>query len=61
MGAPAEKKPNAWALYENIFSIPEHPIGQIIEGVLYRHARSAFPHATARSAIGEGLAPHGAR
>lgn len=41
--------------YEDLFAIPEHHIGQIVEGVLYAHPRPAMRHARAASVLGSDL------
>jgi Uma2 family endonuclease len=33
------------ATYEDLLALPEHVVGEIIDGVLYTHARPASPHA----------------
>lgn len=53
MAEPALKE----ATYDDLFTIPEHHVGQILEGVLYSHPRPAFPHAQAASVLGEELGP----
>ncbi len=47
MGEPASKE----ATYEDLFTIPEHHVGQIVNGVLYSHPRPASPHAIAASVL----------
>jgi Uma2 family endonuclease len=51
MGDAAQKG----ATYEDLFHLPEHHVGQIVEGVLYSHPRPAFPHAIAASVLGSDL------
>lgn len=41
--------------YEDLFSLPEHHVGQIVQGVLYSHPRPAIPHAIAASELGSDL------
>jgi Uma2 family endonuclease len=41
--------------YEDLLVIPEHHIGQIVEGVLHAHPRPASPHARAASVLGSDL------
>ena len=53
MAEPALKQ----ATYEDLFTIPEHHVGQIIDGVLYTHARPASPHAMATSMLSGELVP----
>ncbi|MDN5849584.1 MAG: Uma2 family endonuclease [Nitrococcus sp.] len=40
------------ARYEDLFSLPDNLVGEIIEGKLYTHPRPAPRHAVASSAIG---------
>ena len=42
MGEPLEKK----ATYEDLFGIPEHMIGEIIDGELHVQPRPSPKHAT---------------
>jgi Uma2 family endonuclease len=46
-----------FATYDDLWSLPDGHLGQIISGVLYAHPRPAFPHAVAASAVGEELGP----
>ncbi|MEM1029900.1 MAG: Uma2 family endonuclease [Myxococcota bacterium] len=39
------------ATYEDLLSVPEHMIGEIIDGVLYTQPRPASPHAFATSGL----------
>lgn len=50
-------KPERPATYADIEGLPENIVGEILNGVLYTHARPAIPHAAAASAIGEELGP----
>ena len=43
------------ASYEDLFTIPEHHVGQIVFGTLHAHPRPTVAHALASSAIGEEL------
>lgn len=43
------------ATYEDLFSIPEHHIGQVVHGVLYSHPRPAARHSVAASELGGDL------
>lgn len=43
------------ATYDDLFSIPEHHVGQIVEGVLYSHPRPASPHTLVTSVLGNDL------
>ncbi len=48
------------AVYEDIFDLPEHLVGEILNGVLETHPRPAPRHALASSALGgEIFAPYG--
>lgn len=51
MPASARKEPS----YEDLFSLPEHYIGQIVLGTLHGHPRPAIPHAIATSELGSDL------
>lgn len=48
------KKP---ASYEDILALPEHVVGEIVDGALHVSPRPASPHAAASSALGEELGP----
>jgi Uma2 family endonuclease len=50
-------QPRRRATYEDLFSLPDHVVGEIIEGELYASPRPASPHAFAVSAIGQDLGP----
>ncbi len=52
-GDPARRR----ATYEDLLQIPEHHLGQIIDGELYVHPRPAYRHAAAASVLGEELGP----
>lgn len=43
------------ATYEDLFSVPEHMTGEIIDGVLYTQPRPASPHAFATSGLGADI------
>lgn len=43
------------ASYADLFSLPEHHVGQIVQGTLYSHPRPAIPHAVASSELGSDL------
>ena len=43
------------AVYEDLFTIPEHHVGQILHGTLHSHPRPAMPHAQASSELGSDL------
>lgn len=45
------------AQYEDLFALPAHVTGQIVEGVLYTHPRPGTGHALAASGLGEELGP----
>lgn len=47
----------ALATYEDLFSLPEHHIGEVVFGVLHSTPRPALPHAAAATAISEELGP----
>lgn len=51
MGQPAAKP----ATYEDLFDLPEHLVGEIINGRLVKHPRPAPRHARAYTAIGASL------
>src|SRR4051794_30234950 len=53
MADPARRR----ATYEDLFSLPEHVVGEIIDGELRVQPRPANPHAAAATAIGEELGP----
>ena len=48
MGLAAEKPAN----YDDLFSLPDNMVGQIVHGVLHAHPRPAGPHASATSVLG---------
>ena len=43
------------ATYEDLIAVPEHMVGEIVDGDLYASPRPASPHARAATAIGGGL------
>ncbi|MBF0266584.1 MAG: Uma2 family endonuclease [Gammaproteobacteria bacterium] len=43
------------ATYEDLFTIPEHHVGEIINGALHSHPRPAPKHALAFSSLGDEL------
>jgi Uma2 family endonuclease len=45
------------ASYEDILALPDHVVGEIVDGELHVSPRPASPHATASSALGEELGP----
>jgi hypothetical protein len=48
------------AVYEDLFYLPEHIVGEILGGVLETHPRPAPRHALASSSLGgEIVAPYG--
>lgn len=51
MGFPSEKP----AVYEDLFDLPEHVVGEIINGRLVTHPRPAPKHARAYSSLGGEL------
>lgn len=51
MADPAKRR----ASYEDLRSVPDHLVAEIIEGVLVTHPRPATPHARAASRIGAEL------
>jgi hypothetical protein len=53
MGDPTKRR----ATYEDLFEIPEHKVGEIVDGVLELSPRLSKPHAVAASALGEELGP----
>jgi Uma2 family endonuclease len=48
---------NKPASYEDILALPEHVIGEIVDGELHVSPRPASAHAAASSALGEELGP----
>jgi Uma2 family endonuclease len=40
------------ATYEDLLAVPDHQLGQIVEGVLHAHPRPGSPHARAASTMG---------
>lgn len=48
---PARKR----AAYEDLLELPEHVVGEIVDGELYASPRPGSPHAHAGSAIGSDL------
>jgi Uma2 family endonuclease len=48
------KKP---ASYEDLLALPEHVVGEIVDGELHVSPRPASPHTAASSALGEELGP----
>ena len=54
MDAARAKKP---ASYEDLLSLPENVVGEIVDGELYSSPRPASAHAAATSALGEELGP----
>lgn len=40
------------ATYEDLLAVPEHQLGQIVDGVLHAHPRPGSPHARATSTMG---------
>jgi Uma2 family endonuclease len=51
MGDPAQRR----ATYQDLLSVPENLIAEIIHGVLHTQARPASPHARAASVLGVEL------
>lgn len=51
MGDPAIKL----ASYDDLLALPEHRVGEIVNGVLHSHPRPAPKHARASSQLGGGL------
>ena len=49
------------ATYQDIIDLPEHVVGEIVDGELYASPRPASPHAWACSAIGQELGPFSRR
>jgi len=49
------------ATYADIESLPDHVVGEIVDGELYTSPRPASPHALAASAIGQDLGPFSRR
>jgi Uma2 family endonuclease len=45
------------ATYDDILALPEHVVGEIVDGELHVSPRPAFRHAAASSALGEELGP----
>ena len=40
------------AIYDDLWTVPEHMVAEIVDGELIATPRPAFPHALAASAIG---------
>jgi Uma2 family endonuclease len=53
MGEPARTR----ATYDDVKAAPPHRIAELVDGVLYTHARPAGPHALVSSVLGEELGP----
>ncbi len=51
MGSPASR----FATYDDLLALPEHVVGEIIQGVLHSHPRPAPKHARAYSILGGEL------
>jgi Uma2 family endonuclease len=49
------------ATYEDLLNLPEHVVGEIVDGEPYASPRPASPHAFAGSAIGQDLGPFSRR
>jgi Uma2 family endonuclease len=49
------KKPDREATYEDLLALPDHVVGEIIDGELIVSPRPATPHATSYAAIGADL------
>lgn len=45
------------ATYEDIVALPDHVVGEIVNGELHVSPRPALPHTSAASALGEELGP----
>jgi Uma2 family endonuclease len=45
------------ARYEDLFDLPPHVVGEIVQGTLYSHPRPASRHARSSSALGGRLFP----
>jgi Uma2 family endonuclease len=43
------------ATYDDLFSLPENQVGEIIDGTLYSHPRPAKKHTLASSSLGDDL------
>ena len=50
-------RPSRPARYADIEALPENVVGEILNGILYTHARPATPHAQAATTLGEELGP----
>jgi Putative restriction endonuclease len=46
-----------FATYEDILRLPEHHVGEIVNGVLHAQPRPAVPHSNAATILGEELGP----
>src|SRR5262249_41775726 len=55
--APRVKSSRCRATYQDIVELPEHVVGEIVDGELYASPRPASPHARAASVIGQDLGP----
>ncbi len=51
MGDPARRR----ATYEDLLTLPEHHVGQIIDGELFAHPRPTLEHSMAASVLGADL------
>lgn len=45
------------SLYDELFTLPEHVIGEIINGELYTQPRPGPKHAIASTRLGEDIGP----
>lgn len=50
MASPARVRPGA--TYDDLLAVPDHLVGEIVDGDLYASPRPAAPHAVASSALG---------
>jgi len=53
MASPAKRR----ATYEDLLRVPEHQVGEIVDGEMHVSPRPASRHALASSALGSGLGP----
>ena len=57
MGPPATNPTNPPATYEDLLALPDHVVGELIDGVLYVSARPAQSHTLTSSVLGSLLVP----
>ena len=55
MGEPATERSQEHATYQDVLDLPEHVVGEIIDGALYVSGRPAKPHTLSASRLGAVL------